>query len=235
MPGPFETLVPAPGVDLAVITAEQDLRHRPPIEFRGAGVLRFFEQPVAKTLEAGRVRVTDRSRHQSGNPFNDRQSSYLTTSQNEVPQRDFLVDQMLSNPFIDSLEPPTNEREMWGRYPSIEVSLGEGRPSRSEEHPMSVRQWSKRGGKGFDHHDHPCPSSERCIINLAMWSDAVLPQVDRVDVDQSGCHRPTNDADAHWRVEELREQGDDRDLHPHQRIDTPAPDRCCIVLTWPRD
>ena len=96
-----------------MVAADQNLRNRPSIEVRGAGVMRLFEQSVAEALKAGRIGVTDGSRHQSRHTLNDRQRCNLAAGEYEIPQRDFFVDQMLGNPLVDALESPADEREMW--------------------------------------------------------------------------------------------------------------------------
>src|SRR4051812_35794256 len=62
---PSPCLFPPPLRDFAVVTRQQDIRHRPSAEFRWPRVLRSFEQTTAETVVCRRLLVSEHARKQS--------------------------------------------------------------------------------------------------------------------------------------------------------------------------
>ena len=55
---------------------------------------------------------------------------------------------------------------------------------------MGTGQGLESGGQGLDHHHHPRPTAERCVVDLAVIAEAMLPQVDQVDLEGPACQWP---------------------------------------------
>ena len=81
---------------------------------------------------------------------------------------------------------------------------------------MSAGQGLEGGGEGLDHHHHARPAAEGRVVDLAVPAQAMLPEVDQVDVERARRNRPGHDADLQRAVEVLGKDGDDVD--PHYRV-----------------
>ncbi len=74
----------SPTCHLGVVAASENLRHLPPSENGGPGVLRVFEQPGAETLLGRRGTVSHYSGQKSGHRFHNRHRRNLTTAEHKI-------------------------------------------------------------------------------------------------------------------------------------------------------
>src|SRR6267143_5264919 len=86
-------LVLPPPRDLLVVPREEDLRHPQSAELGRAGVLRSFQQALAGEALAlcGKL-VAQHTGNQPGDGVDDREGRHLSTGEDEVAQRELLVD-----------------------------------------------------------------------------------------------------------------------------------------------
>jgi len=106
-----------------VITRQQDIGHLPAPVLRRSRVLGFLEQSRAEALALGGRWIADRAGKKAHNALDDRCGGDLTSKQDEVAERDLLVDEVLHDPLIDAFVPPAHQRDLGHGGESVERRL----------------------------------------------------------------------------------------------------------------
>ena len=180
--------------------------------------MRFFDKPICEGLTNRRKRVANRARQQSGYCFDHGRRCHLSPHQDEVAERDLLLNQMFRHPIVDPLVATTDQRHRLHRGPPDEVLLLERLAGWSQQYPVSGADLAKGGCNWFDPHDHARPSPKGLVIDLAVFAKPELPKIGSRNVDDAVGDRFAEQAGLKGRFKEFWEDGDDIDLHAPQGI-----------------
>src|SRR5579864_4680869 len=108
-----QRLAATPGRHLRVMPRKQHIRHAQPAKFDGPRVLRILEQALERMrLIAPRFTAAEHTRQQSDDGVERDHSRELTTSDNEVANRDFLRLCQDAHTFVDTLVATAHQDEV---------------------------------------------------------------------------------------------------------------------------
>src|SRR5271156_2332345 len=109
--GAQERLGPPPTSDTPMVPREQHLGNAPAAKDRRPRVLGVLEEPVVEALLARGLLVTEHSRYQSGHRLHHRGACPPPAVHDDVPNREFPIDEVIVDPLVHTPVPATQKRE----------------------------------------------------------------------------------------------------------------------------
>ena len=203
-----------------MMTGQQHLRYFHALIFRGLGILRIFQRVLGKGLFQRGLMGSQNSGNEPDHCVNEGQGCHFTTSQDEIPQRNFFIDDRV-DALINSFVVTAQERKtlQLGQLPGFFLSKRLAAGSQKDHRPWIF----------FLHcldaiHDrlagqhHAKATAVGRVIHSAMPVGAVVPDVVRVQGVKAGCSGPAQNA-VLQHLKHFREQG--QDINPHSSIPWP--------------
>src|SRR3970040_253974 len=120
-----------------MVPAEQDLGDLPSPVVGRSGVHRLFEQTITKRLALGRPGVAHHAWEETGNPLDAEGCRHLAAGEDEIPDGDLFVDEVVYHPLVDTFEAPADEGDLGEIGPPVQGVLGEGGANRGEQTPIA--------------------------------------------------------------------------------------------------
>jgi len=195
-------LFTSPPSDTAMVTAEQNLGDAVLSEGVRTCVLRVFEQCFGKALIHCRGRIAKHARTQTHDGIEHDEGSGLTTCQHIIANRKFLVDEMLTNAFINTFVTTTDEHQVVMTGQVTSDGLGKRLTLRREQNTMGATMVAL---DGFDRtndrawfHDHARTTTIRRVIGAAMAVVGMIADIVNANLKRACLTCSMNNRGAEW-------------------------------------
>ena len=204
-----------PTSHLCVIAAAQNLWDRPAPELGGARVLGFLQQAgVTKTLRDRAHLVAHRAGQQPHHSLDDQARCDLATRENHIADRQFVVDEVLADPVVDTLGAATEQAETTccGEFVGDGLIKATAAGAEQEQRPRWINRFDRRKDRTGRHH-HARSPAERRVVHGSMGIGGVLTQIVTAQVEQSAGSTLSEQALAAEAIDQAGEDSEDVDTH----------------------
>src|SRR6202521_2534918 len=211
---PLGRLSAAPALDLRMVARAKHLGDGMPLELRGPGVVRVFEEMLVEGFVFGRFFGPEHPGDQPADGIDHHHRGELAAGQHVVANRDLLVDQVRGNPLIDALIPSADQIEVilagkLAHQPLVEQFT----LRRQQDHRPFARARAYRFEDRLRLQHHPRAAAIGDIVDLPVAVVRVVAEVMDAQRDQPAGQSPSSDAGAEGAGEHLWEEGQDLDDH----------------------
>src|SRR5215218_4617612 len=213
--GALQRLLAPPALHGAVVArAEHGRDLQAPVDGR-PGVLRVLEQAGRERLVGGRGGVAHHPGDQPGHGVQDHQGGRLPAGQDEVADRQDLVDAG-ADALVDALVAAAaqDQARLGGQAPGDPVVEATAVGGEQHDPGRAVGLQVVEGVEpGAGAHDHAGAAAEGGVVDAAVPVGGPVAQVVQADLDQAALPRLAEQAGGQGRGEEPGEDGDDVDQH----------------------
>src|ERR1700694_1434426 len=211
---PLGRLGAAPALDLRMVTRAKHLGDGMPLELRGPGVVRVFEEMLVEGFVFGRFFGPEYPGDQPADGIDDHHRGELAAGEHVVPNRDLLVDQVRGDPLIDALVPSADQIEVFVAGQLADQPLVEQFTLwRQQDHRPFAHSRAHRFEDRLRLQHHPRAAAIRHVVDLAVAVVRVIAQVMEAPRDEPVGEPSSGDSGAEGAWEHLGEEGQDLDDH----------------------
>ena len=209
-----------------MVAREQHLRHSQAVPFLRPRILRVFEQSVPVALVREADLITEHARHEARHRVHDAHRRQLAAGQHEVANRNFLIHALVEEPLVDALIVPADQNQRIIVPPELlRLLLLKHRAARREidrvrgcaqlitdRRPAAVERVAL--------HHRAAPAAIGIVVHLILFVRGIVPDLMRVDLNESFFLRAAQNTGLHHRVHGLRKER--HDVKPHRSASPPA-------------
>jgi len=184
----FQRSLPAPGLDLFMVSGEKNLGDFHPSKITGPGILGIIQPPLKKRIMPDRFFLADDTGDKPGRGIDDHHGRQLPSGQNIIADGNLICRKMFAHPLIDALIAPADEDDLGtaghllGQAEIQLPSLG------GEEVNRGLRGFayvfdSEKNRLGFE--DHALFSPIRAVVHLPVLIRSKVSQIVHLNLDQA--------------------------------------------------
>src|SRR5262249_28317015 len=200
-----------------VVAGEQHLGHRETAELGRTGVARRLEEAVGERFLVGRGRIAEDAGDEAGDRVDDRHRRHLAAHEDEVADRELLIDGELAHALVAALVGTADEDDARKRGEGADALLGERPPGRREKdavrRPARGDDRLDGGDERLDAHHHPDAAAVGCIVDAAVAVGREVARIGERDPDEALLYRLAEKPRLQERAEHLREARDPLERH----------------------